>query len=369
MKHAIQKAKLRNILCAAILFATAEASAASRRKNASDQSGQQVDVSSAVAILDVYPFEEKNRALRCSAFHLGDGYMATSGHCFLGALDCNGAKVRWANSQMVSNCKKVVFSNASESLYRGNEISTDLAVFVVDNAPQAKFFITSGKEADEEFSPHEVHALNVQMRSGRVNGQLTSSCRMITGPITNIFGQPKTPDTAVHDCLMSEFSDGSPIIDAATKALLAIHQGSSVIPAFESPSDSSAKLKSVNYAKTITDLDLIRIINSEDVQPTHLRIGGFSSEVFNTGFYEKISMKIATLEARDNSETISFTAHNGIDSLIEVIGADGGKMVFSGPRRAGFEQRFQFKAPVSIMLKSAHTGIAPSAWIENIQSP
>jgi hypothetical protein len=55
--------------------------------------------------------------------------------------------------------------------------------------------------------------------------------------------------------------------------------------------------------------------------------------------------------------------------LIEVTGADGGKMVFSGPRRAGFEQRFQFKAPVSIMLKSAHTGIAPSAWIENIQSP
>lgn len=369
MRDVLRKAKLRNILCATLLFATAEASAASRRRNASDTSNQQVDISSAVAILDVYPFEEKNRALRCTAFHLGDGYMATSGHCFLGALDCNGAKVRWANSQMVSNCKKVVFSNASESLYRGNEISTDLAIFLVDNAPQAKFSLTSGKESIEQLATQEVHGLNVQLRSGRVNGEFTNSCRLVTGPITNIFGQPKTPDTAIHDCLMSEFSDGSPIIDATSKALLAIHQGSSVIPAFESASDSSAKLKSVNYAKTISDLDLIRIINSENVHPNHLRIGGFSSEVFNTGFYEKISMKIATLEARDNSETISFTAHNGIDSLIEVTGADGGKMVFSGPRRAGFEQRFQFKAPVSIELKSAHTGIAPSAWIENIQSP
>lgn len=369
MRHVIRKTTLRNILCSSILLTTAEASAASRRKHATEKSNQHANLSSAIAILDVYPFEEKNRALRCTAFHLGDGYMATSGHCFLGAFDCNGAKVRWANSQSVSHCKKVLFSNASEALYRGNEISTDLAIFAVDNPPQAKFSLSSSKASFEQGSSYEVHGLNVKLRSGRPMSQFTNSCQLVTGPITNIFGQPKTLDTAIHDCPMGEFSDGSPILDATTKALLAIHQASSLIPIFESSGDSSAQLKSVNYAKTISDPDIIRIINSEPMHPTNIRIGGFSSEVFNTGFYEKIVMKIATLEARDNSETISFTAHNGIDSLIEVTGADGGKMVFSGPRRAGFEQRFQFKAPVSIMLKSAHTGIAPSAWIENIQSP
>ncbi|MBM3381953.1 MAG: hypothetical protein FJY29_05875 [Betaproteobacteria bacterium] len=323
----------------------------------------------ALGIVDVYPFEEKHRALRCTAFHLGDGYVATAGHCFLGAQDCNGALVRWHNSNVTSKCQKMLYSNASESFARGNEFSNDLSVFEVDVAPAQKFLVTSERPFSDTLSRENVRLLRAQLRSGKVEASYSETCQLVTGRITNIFGQPKAQDTAVHTCTYGDFADGSPLIDINTKTLLALHQGTSLLPAFDSTSDETAALKSINFAKTISELDILRIINSKDVRRTQIRIGGFSSEVFSTGLYEKISMKVATLNAFPDSETVSFSAHNGIDSQLEISGADGAKMIFAGPRRAGYEQRFQFKAPVQIVLKSAHTGIAPSAWIENIQSP
>jgi hypothetical protein len=327
------------------------------------------EILSALGIIDVYPFEDRNRALRCSAFHLGDGYVATAGHCFLGAFDCNGATVRWHNSNVTSKCKKMLYSNASESFARQGEFSNDLSVFKVDLAPVQKFNLTSDRPFSETLTRDNVRLIRAQIRSGKIEATYSEPCQLVTGKITNIFGQPKTQDTAVHTCAFGEFADGSPIIDANSKSLLALHQGTSLLPAFDSTSDASAALKSINFAKTVSELDLLRIINNEDLPRTHIRIGGFSSEVFNTGLYEKIAMKVATLTAPRDAETVSFTAHNGIDSQLEITGADGFKMIFSGPRRAGYEQRFQFKAPVQIILRSAHTGIAPAAWIENIQSP
>jgi hypothetical protein len=323
----------------------------------------------ALGLVDVYPFEDKSRALRCSAFHLGDGYVATAGHCFLGAFDCNGAKVRWHNSNVISKCERMLYSNASESFTNSNEFSNDLSIFKVDLAPTQKFAVAAERPFSDSLSRDNVRLIRAQLRSGKVEASYSEPCQLVTGRITNIFGQPKTQDTALHTCAFGEFADGSPLIDANTKSLLALHQGTSMLPAFDSTSDETAALKSINFAKTLSELDILRIINDQDRQRSQIRIGGFSSEVFSTGIYEKISMKVATLQAAQNSETVSFIAHNGVDSQLEITAADGSKMIFAGPRRAGYEQRFQFKAPVQIVLKSSHTGIAPSAWIENIQSP
>ena len=326
-------------------------------------------VINAVGVVDFYPFENKSRALRCNTFHLGDGYLATAGHCFLGARDCNGATVRWPNVERVSRCTKVVYSYASESVSRGNEISTDLTIFKVDFAPHEKLAFTNTIKTSEEINKNDALYLQAQLKNGRILGQMGGTCQLVTGRITNIFGQPKTPDTAIHDCKVEEFGSGSPIIDPSTNFLLAIHQSSSSVPAFEESSQSTVTLKTINFGKIISDQDVNRIIQNEDNSLQNLRVGGFSSELFNTGFSEKLDLKLATLQAAAGFETVSFIAHNGIDSLLEVAGADGQKIIFSGPRRAGYEQRFQFRAPVSVVLKSSHTGKAPSAWLEDIQSP
>lgn len=326
-------------------------------------------IANAVGVLDVYPFEEKNRALRCTAFHLGDGYVATAGHCFLGSRDCNGAKVRWANSGKVSYCNKVHYSFASESFAGAAAFSTDLAVFSVSDAPAEKLDLVNTPEFSDTLSTSTVYFVQAKLRNGKVTAEVGQPCQLTTGRITNIFGQPKTADTASHNCAVDEFSAGTPLINPTTNTLMALHQTSSTIPVYEDSGNSSAGLKMVNYAKLMSDLDLIRITHSDSIPMRNIRIGGFSGEVFATGFYEKISMNVAKIHATRDFDTVSFTAHNGIDSQLEITGADGRKMIFVGPRRAGHEQRFQFKAPVSIVLKSAHTGMAPAAWIEDIQSP
>lgn len=323
----------------------------------------------ASGIVDVFPFEDKSRSLRCSAFHLGDGYVATAGHCFLGAFDCNGARVRWHKSPINSRCQRMLYSNASEAFATKNDFPNDLSVFKVDVAPVDKFYVTSERPFSETISRDNVRIIRAQLRSGRVEASYSNPCELLTGRVTNIFGQPKTPDTALHTCVFDEFAAGSPLIDEASKTLLALHQSASVLPTFDSTTDQTAALKSINFAKTISELDILRIINSQDQPRRDIRIGGFSSEVFSTGIPDKIALKVATLTANNNYGTVSFTAHNGVDSELEIIGADGFRMIFSGPRRAGHEQRFQFRAPVQITLRSAHTGLAPSAWIENILSP
>ncbi|MEY2987567.1 MAG: hypothetical protein RJB13_1088 [Pseudomonadota bacterium] len=329
------------------------------------KSGIEAELSQAIGIVEIYPFQDERTSLRCTTFHLGDGYMATAGHCFLGSYDCNNAVVRWANSSRVSRCTNVVYSFASESLEKLNSDNRDLTIFQVDTAPEQKLKIGRDSIESMKFEKMSATGLSIEIRRGRITSTTTGPCTLFAGNASTIFGQPKPKDTVQHNCNLGSHAAGTPIIDLMTGELLAIQQSSALLPAIDSHSETY--VKEIHYAKTLTELELLKIIHSEKTNLRQVSVGGFSQEVFYNGFRDKLNLKVITLGDEPGSQTISFIPHNGIDSEIEIVDGDGLKTRISGPRRANLEQRVQFKAPIRVFLKSSNTGMAPSLWLEDIE--
>lgn len=322
----------------------------------------------AVGVVDVYFFKNRSYSMRCAATHIGDGLMVTAGHCFLGAYDCNDAVVSWENENYTSRCQYVLYSNASEAYASGREISNDLTIFKVNRYPETRVSLAPGLGQLSTNVSTEAVAISKTQNNGAVETTTSAACQIVFGPIVNIFAQPKPSDTARHSCDVSDIASGSPLINAATKQLIAIHQGTSLLPDLES-SPRGATSQKVNYAKVISQLDIQKAISLTDALPREIRIGGFAGEVFNIGISEPLNLKVARLQARVGESTISFGMHNGLDTIVEATDGDGKKMIFAGPRRSGHDQRLRLKAPVLITVTSAQNGIAPLAWIEDIQSP
>lgn len=350
-------------------FAAVNAEAAQRKKRRPTQSLTGSGLQRAVGIVEVFLFKNKKVAQRCTATHIGNGIVVTAGHCFLGAYDCNDAVVHWDDDSLVSRCQHVIYSNASEAHAKGREISNDLTVFKVDRHPAASVNIGSAAKLQElQNAAADAIAISKTTLNGNPSTMTSATCRIVFGPIVNIFSQPKPSDTARHNCDLSEISSGSPLINTTTNQLIALHQGTSLLPDLET-SPNGASTHKIHFAKVISDLDVQKALTLPDALPKEIRVGGFAGEVFNTGISEPIQMTIARIQARVGESTVSFGVHNGLDSVIEAIDGNGKKMIFAGPRRAGYDQRFRMKAPVQIKLINAQGGVAPVAWIEDIQSP
>ncbi|MEN9826376.1 MAG: hypothetical protein RI953_2121 [Pseudomonadota bacterium] len=328
------------------------------------------DSQRAVGVVDVLLFKNKEISQRCTATHVGNGLMVTAGHCFLGAWDCNDARVSWENENFTSRCQYIVYSNASEAYSDGREISNDLTVFKVDRWPAAAVALSAKVNPGENQVATGASAIAISKNtvSGFIATKTSAPCNIIFGPVVNIFSQPKPFDTAKHGCEISDISSGSPLINSSTNQLIAIHQGTSLLPELEN-SSSEASTQLVHYAKIIADIDIQKATSLPDAIPSNIRIGGFAGEVYSTGINEPLNLRIANVQAKTGETTVSFSVHNGLDSVIEAVGSDGGKIIFAGPRRAGYEQRFRLKAPVRFNLTSTRGGMAPLAWIEDIQSP
>lgn len=322
------------------------------------------ELTQTVGVLEVFPFEDSKKSVRCTTFHLGDGYMATAGHCFLGAYDCNQALVRWANSDKISQCTRVIYSFASESIKKLDTTNRDLTIFRVDAAPPQKLKVTQTHMRSLQAQSLAATGISVQLKRGRVTSRASKPCTLITGSATNIFGQPKPNDSVQHNCSVGSYSAGTPIVDATTGELLAIQQSSTLMPAIDT--ESETYLEEVNFAKTLTEHELSSIINKHSTSLRNLSVGGFAPEVFYSGFRDSLNMKVATLGIENNINTVSFIPHNGVDTQVEILDGDGRKTIISGPRRANLEQRLEFKAPVQISLKSTNIGMAPSLWLEDI---
>lgn len=328
------------------------------------------DSQRAVGVVDVFPFKNKEISQRCTATHVGNGLMVTAGHCFLGSWDCNDARVSWEHENFTSRCQYIVYSNASESYSNGLEISNDLTVFKIDRWPEAAMALSTRVNPGDNPLATGTTAIAISKNtiSGAIATKASAPCNIVFGPVVNIFSQPKPFDTAKHGCELSDISSGSPLINSSNNQLIAIHQGTSLLPELEN-SSSEAGTQLVHYAKIIADMDIQKATSLPDAIPSNIRVGGFAGEVFSTGIKEPLNLRIANVQAKIGQTTVSFSVHNGLDSVIEAVGSDGGKIIFAGPRRAGHEQRFRLKAPVRFNLTSTRGGIAPLAWIEDIQSP
>lgn len=341
-----------------------DASALGNSKSAPAPTGIDAELTQTVGVLEVFPFEDSKKSLRCTTFHLGDGYMATAGHCFLGAHDCNQALVHWANSDKVSRCTEVIYSFSSESIEKLDASNRDLTIFKVDAAPPQKLKVSRTHLRNLQAQSLAATGISIQLKRGRVTSTTSKPCTLITGSATNIFGQPKPNDTVQHNCSVGSYAAGMPIVDATTGELLAIQQSSTLMPALDT--ESETYLKEVNFAKTLTEPELSNIIDRNSENLRHLSVGGFAPEVFYSGFRDSLNMKVATLGVENNINSVSFIPHNGVDTEVEILDGEGRKTIISGPRRANLEQRLEFKAPVQISLKSTNIGMAPSLWLEDI---
>lgn len=331
------------------------------------------DPQRAVGVVEVFLYKNKNLPQRCIATHLGNGLMMTAGHCFLGAYDCNNARVLWENESYASRCQYIIYSQVSESYSKGQELFNDLTLFQVDRFPQASLSAApvSAQDLSTTSSPREESSVAISAESpAKQDVRLqTSFCKTLFGPATTIFLQPKPSDSAKHDCALGNIRSGAPLLQEKTWQILAIHQGAAILPFFTDNDRSEAKNSSVNFAKIITDSRVKMAINLPTALPQNIRIGGFAPEVFSMGISEPLQLAVANIQASVGQQTVSFAVHNGLDTVLEAIDADDTKIIFAGPRRAGYEQRFRMKAPVKISLTSTPGGTAPLAWIEDIRSP
>lgn len=325
----------------------------------------EAELAQAVGVVDVFPFQDKSKSLRCTTFHLGDGYMATAGHCFIGSYDCNNAQVRWANSEKTSRCTNIVYSFASESLEKLHADNRDLTVFQVDSAPEQKLKVSRDSIESMKVQTLAATGLSIQIKRGRIISTATGPCTLKAGSASTIFGQPKPKDTVQHNCSVGSFAPGTPIIDLNSGELLAIQQSSALLPALDTQSETY--IKEIHYAKTLSEIELLKIIHAEKEKLRQVSIGGFSPEVFYNGFRDTLSLKVATLGEQAGTRTVSFIPHNGVDTQIEIIDGEGARTVISGARRASLDQRIEFKAPVRITLKSINAELAPSLWLEDIE--
>jgi V8-like Glu-specific endopeptidase len=257
------KTKTRFAFCV-IPFLTSIPSVAAevRLTKRTDSKSLNLSPQGAVGVVDVFLFKDRKISQRCTATHVGDGLMVTAGHCFMGTYDCNDAKVSWENEDYTSRCQYVLYSNASESYSNGSEISNDLTVFKIDKYPQAKAVLQpAAQPAESSESNFFTEAIAFSKRhSGSTPSTVTSSpCRLVHGPVVNIFSQPKPSDTVRHNCELSDIASGSPLMRLSNNELLAIHQGSSLLPDPDGRASSSDAQK-IHYAKVVTGSDLRRIL-------------------------------------------------------------------------------------------------------------
>ncbi len=146
----------------------------------------------------------------CTAFHLGNGLVATAGHCLKpeqGLPDvqsCPEVAVKWGKDidtrpQQISHCVEILTHELNQT--------KDYTLFIADPIPEVALTWNSSDTIPE---------------SALVIGFPSDGSLSVSGPCAAIAG---TPEDINHDCDTRPGNSGSPIIDAKSMAVFGIHDG------------------------------------------------------------------------------------------------------------------------------------------------
>lgn len=305
----------------------------------------------ATATLEVFPYASSRRSLRCTAFHLGEGLMATAGHCFLGLRECNGARVIFNSHARRpfprSHACLRIEAIAADVMREGSQ-GLDLALFRISDPPRAALRI-----GDASTLPPDAALLSVEGLVGHRDPRRRSGLVTCAGAApwpTDFFGRPRPRAVLRTSCAHGGFAHGAPLLDPSTGDVVGLVTG-----VFRLPTPRSSF--STAFSPFSGPSDAARFVTSEGGEPTVIRVGSFSTEAFPRGLEDRLDAR-AVRFVGPGAVTLSFQA--GASTEIEVRGADGSRRTFAGAPSFSDASAIAFPAPVEVRIRTlpGATGVA-----------
>lgn len=147
----------------------------------------------------------------CTAFHVGEGLVATAGHCLprpaanMEETPCHAYSIQWAQSRTESRCLRY-------KAYRYDD-EADYALIQVDPAPPAAIEVMGDRR--EQLA--QTQAIVVGFPKDRELSQ-SGHCNARWSPNTEA-------SKFFHSCDTLPGNSGSPVIDTATAQVIGVHDG------------------------------------------------------------------------------------------------------------------------------------------------
>lgn len=261
----------------------------------------------------------------CTAFHLGQGLVATAGHCLpaptaeVADMPCNAATISWHEGVESSRCLRYL-------AYRFDS-EADYALIEVYPAPAAQLELSETAWAQ----PDEAVVLGFP-----IDRELSASALCHVGQ----------GDAALftHDCDTLPGNSGSPVIDPSSGRVLGVHNGESEV---------------ANYGTLLAALEDIagwqQQLGAADPLPAELSFGPFGDR----------EEKLLTTLGRQADGRLNFVLEIDLekdcDQLV-VIDGRGVRRSFTGH----VNQQLDLPAPVSIVLQTDYSGTSEGVRISHL---
>lgn len=289
----------------------------------------------AVGLLEVFPFKDKKKSIRCTAFHAGNGYVVTAGHCFLGALACNKAQVWFGlhndfGTRLPSKCTEVVWN-------RPQERDNDIAVFKVDVAPQAAFDLAHVAIPQPAFQLSYSDAFNLLR---------TENCLIQQGWITDAFGRQRRPHALSTNCASGFYGHGAPLLSRSGQ-VIAVQQAPLFFPSPEGTNKSS-----LTFLSAIDEISR-HILQNDFPFPNAIRIGGFAPEAFPNAIQDELALNVANIQYETSSGYLAARFSLSPNSTFVISDARGQTLTFSGLQDESMQRSIRLFPPVQIYLHTS----------------
>lgn len=263
---------------------------------------------------------------KCTAFHLGEGIVATAGHCMPDAhralnRPCIETTITWGHqgddNPIKSRCMEVISHQHSEQI--------DFAILKVDPYPAESFQVAPivEYEADHWVAGHpegkELH--------------LSSACEL----------EHKSSTQISHSCDTLPGNSGSPILNRDME-VIGIHNGGN---------------NNGNYGT------LINWIPVEPLAGPHSQEGSLKEIAFGPMGHNqnKLLLALYTWQGENASVEIDFDIDEGYD-LIKYVDGSGIIRTLTGK---GHTELTNLKTPVVFSFESDYTGASPSIRFSQIE--
>ncbi len=255
----------------------------------------------------------------CTAFHLGEGLVATAAHCFAEAAHetdpCVSNDVEWSDGQR-SQCVQILYKS-----YNGDN---DMLIFEVDPAPAARFEVVDQSDS-QSFEALDLMLLGYPHESAL---SLSSDCSV----------QQLAHDSRrfEHDCDSLPGNSGSPVLARDSGLVVGIHNGSS---------------EPLNYGTLLHDWEEVQVevqrIRRGRIfsQSTQNRFGPFQNN-------QKVLLRHLSSDAGEYVRfDMAFDIEDGYDFVV-IRDGFGVRRTLTGNDQTSLD----LKTPVVVMFESDYAG-------------